>query len=40
MQGAERLTIEQIRHFLAGSDGVLLKALDREETYRMDRVYA
>ena len=33
MQRAERLTIEQIRQFLAASDEVRLKAVDREETY-------
>ena len=33
MQRAERLTIEQIRQFLAASDEVRLKAVDREGTY-------
>ena len=33
MQRAETLTIEQIRQFLAASDEVRLKAVDREETY-------
>src|SRR5947209_17022714 len=33
MQRAETLTIEQIERFLAASEGVRLRALDREEIY-------